>query len=169
MDCERTKKHFWLYLLAGASLGIALKLFALDILHVSGASMEPALPDNSVVLVNKLAYGLVRPGAGRFFIQWAEPRRGEIVIFLHDDKIVVKRCVAAAGDRLDFLNDSEYSLITGDETISLSEYQYNRLRTFDAVPEGYILAVGDNRAQSVDSREYGFVSVKNITGRIIGR
>ena len=40
---------------------------------------------------------------------------------------------------------------------------------YDSVPDGYILALGDNLSESVDSRSYGFVSVKNVTGKIIGK
>ncbi|MDE5898134.1 MAG: signal peptidase I [Treponemataceae bacterium] len=160
---------FLMCLSIGIAAGIVLKLFVLDILRVSGSSMEPAVRDNSVVFVNKLAYGLVKPFHGSFLVQWGGPRVGDIVIFLHDDKFVIKRCAAVSGGRLDFSADSGYSMDVGGETVALTEEQFNRMKSSSVVPDGYILALGDNRAESVDSRNYGFVSVKNITGKIIGK
>lgn len=163
------KNRFLYVAAAGIALGIVIKLFCLDVLHVSGVSMEPSLKDGQAVLVNKLAYGLVKPFRGEFFVQWSQPKKGDIVIFLHDDKIVVKRCAATGGAQLDFSDDTEYTLSTGDEKIVLTEGQYRRLAQFSSVPEGYVLVLGDNYQESVDSRSYGFVSVKNIIGKIIVR
>ena len=42
-----------------------------------------------------------------------------------------------------------------------------RLKDAAQVPDGYILAVGDNYEVSVDSRDYGFVSVKNVLGKVL--
>ena len=36
------------------------------------------------------------------------------------------------------------------------------------VPEGRILAVGDNYRESIDSRDYGFVSTANILEKLYG-
>ena len=61
------KKRFVFTVVAGLFLGLFIKLFCFDILYVSGVSMEPALNDGQAVLVNKLAYGLVKPFRGEFF------------------------------------------------------------------------------------------------------
>ena len=72
------KKRFVFTVAAGLFLGLFIKLFCFDILYVSGVSMEPALNDGQAVLVNKLAYGLVKPFRGEFFVQWAEPSDEDI-------------------------------------------------------------------------------------------
>ena len=64
--------------------------------------MEPTLKDGSKVAVSKIAYGLLIPFSQNFLIKWSEPKKNDIVIFLHENKIVIKRCVAVAGDKLDF-------------------------------------------------------------------
>jgi signal peptidase I len=166
---EVKKNNPFPWIIIGAAIGIFIKLFVIDILHIAGTSMEPALHEGSTVFVNKLAYGLVKPGSRRFFIQWAEPEPGDIVIYLHDNKIVVKRCVAVSNTRLDYLKNPEYTLIVRDLKIALSEEQYNRMKSNTMVTDGYILAVGDNYTESIDSRMYGFVSVKNVIGKVIGR
>ena len=101
--------------------------------------------------------------------RWKRPQRGDIVIYLYNNKIVVKRCIAVGGDTLEVFADSEYNyqLKAGDSRIGLTESQYLNLKNSVSVPEGYILAIGDNHEVSVDSRTYGFVSEKNILGKVL--
>ena len=163
------KTHIKPYLALGLFLGILVKLFILDILKISGSSMEPSIMDGSTVLVNKLAYGLVRPGSRDFFIQWASPKKNDVVIYLQDNKIVVKRCVATEGAHLDYSSNPEYIMHVGEMNVTLTKEQYDALKSSSTVPAGFVLALGDNHSSSIDSRAYGFVSVKNVVGRIIGK
>lgn len=152
---------------AGLAAGILIKLFAFEVLTVSGRSMVPALHDGDRIFVSKLAYGLAKPYGDSLLVQWSEPKKNEIVIYLYDNKIVVKRCVATGGDKLEYSHLSDYTLTANGNEIPLTESQFQNLKNTDKVPEGYILAVGDNYAESVDSRTYGFVSVKNVLGKVI--
>ena len=99
---EKKAQHFIVPAVIGLCIGIVVKLFVIDFLHISGRSMEPAIKDGETVLVNKLAYGLVKPGSASFFVSWAEPKAGDIVIYLHANRIVVKRCAAVAGAHLEY-------------------------------------------------------------------
>jgi signal peptidase I len=164
---KTTKPIVWV--IAGIVIGIFLKMFVIDFLRISGTSMEPVIHDGSTVFISKLAYGLVKPGSKDFFMQWAEPKTGDIVIYLHDNKIVIKRCAAVSGTHLDYSADSEYSLHVGDAKVTLTKEQYELIHNSSYVPYGYILALGDNYDHSIDSRNYGFVSVKNIVGKVIGK
>lgn len=155
------------FVCAGLSAGLLLKLFAFEILTVSGRSMIPALHDGDRIFVSKLAFGIVEPYGSKLLVQWAQPKKDEIVIYLYDNRIVVKRCVATSGDKLEYSESSDYTLKTNGKEIPLTETQFKNLKNTDKVPEGYILAVGDNYAESVDSRTYGFVSVKNVLGKVI--
>ena len=157
------------FVLVGLVLGVAIKLFCLDILRVEGTSMEPAVADKSQVWVSKLAYGLVEPWGDRLLVQWREPRQDEVVLYFYNDRAVIKRCVAVAGDRLDFSTGFGYSLNVNEKNIPLTEAQYQKLKHNGQVPQGMILAVGDNYPDSVDSRDYGFVPVENVLGRIVTR
>ena len=67
------------------------------------------------------------------------------------------------------LTDSDYNYIlkAGDFSIPLSQIQYLNLKDSASVPQGYILAIGDNHEVSVDSRTYGFVSERNILGKVL--
>ncbi len=163
------KKKLIFIVCIGLALGLFLKLFVVDILHVSGRSMLPAIKDGDTLVVNKLAYGLIRPYGEKLLLQWAKPQEDDIVIFLYNNKIVVKRCIATGGQTLAYSDDSVYTLHVGDKDIPLTESQWQNLRNIEAVPSGYILAVGDNYEESVDSRTYGFVSERNILGKVICR
>lgn len=162
---EQTNK-LSLFIIIGLILGIITKLFIIDVLKISGTSMEPSIKNNSFVVVNKLSYGLVIPFSSSFFLQWNTPKQNEVVIYLHNNKIVIKRCIAISNDQLDFLQDSQYYLIVNNNKIKLTSEQYNKLKNFNKVPEGYVLAIGDNHKTSIDSRDYGFISEKNIIGRV---
>lgn len=155
--------------LIGIFAGLVIKLFIFDVLHISGTSMEPTLHDSTAVLVNRLAYGIVKPGSQDFFVQWSQPELNDIVIFLHDNKIVVKRCAGVSGDQLEFSQNSEYIVKINQQEISLTPVQFHLMKNFDSIPEGYIFALGDNQKDSIDSRDYGFVSVKNVMGKIVGK
>lgn len=157
------------FISGGLFLGLILKLFIFEFLTVSGPSMTPAVKDGDRIFINKLAYGIVRPYSEELLFKWAEPKKEDIVIYLYDNKIVVKRCVAEAGDLLEFSTESGYTLKTGGKEIPLSETQYFNLKNSNTVPDGYILAIGDNYPESFDSRNYGFVSVRCILGKVICR
>lgn len=170
-DFFSPKSNTFLYFVIclGLLAGLLIKLFVFEILTVSGDSMLPALRDGEKLFVSKLSYGIVKPYGDALLCQWNHPERGDIVIYLYNNKIVVKRCIAVGGDTLEVFRDSEYncSLKVGDSCIGLTESQYLNLKDSVSVPEGYILAIGDNHEVSVDSRTYGFVSEKNVLGKVL--
>ncbi len=169
MQTEKKQKRLYIYIILGLIIGIFIKLFVLDILHVSGISMEPTIKNGSVLFVNKLAYGIPMPNSTKLITRWKSPLPGDVVIFLYNNKIVVKRCIAEEGTRLDYLTNSGYSLIVGKKKIPLTEEQYFRMKNSKSVPKGYILVIGDNYKHSVDSRYYGFVCTENIIGKVVGK
>ena len=168
---KRSEKMLTLIILA-LFCAFFLKFFVIDYLKISGNSMEPGIKDKQVVLINRLAYGFSKPFTDTYFVQWKKPARNDVVLFLHDNKIVVKRCVLTGGDYLEILSDSEYDkyyLLIDNKHIPLNQRQYNWLKDINKVPDNFIFVLGDNFNNSVDSRDYGFVSCKNITGKVIGK
>lgn len=158
------KAVFW-----GAVSGIIIKLFVFDVLRVSGSSMERSVAGGDFVLINNVAYGLVVPFSGRFFFRWRKPLKGDAVVFLKDGKIVMKRVVMTEGERIVFVfRGKENFLLAGGKEIPLSRAQYQNLCAFREVPAGTVFVLGDNERDSRDSRDYGFVYIKNITGKVQG-
>ncbi|MCM1321889.1 MAG: signal peptidase I [Bacteroides sp.] len=170
----KRRLFFPILIFASVCAGLALRWFVFDILVVSGNSMYPACKNGSRIAVNKLAYGLGNPFSGRLLVKWAEPQLNDIVIYLHDNKIVVKRCLGTTGMPLSFSENSVYSadiymMKTPNGSIPLSAEQYRMIKNSPEVPQNRILAVGDNYEQSIDSRNYGFVSADCILGKVLCR
>ncbi|WP_238579887.1 signal peptidase I [Treponema endosymbiont of Eucomonympha sp.] len=157
----------------GLCLGAALKLFVFDIVLVSGASMEQSLHKGELIPVYKLAYGVAKPFGAELLVRWASPKRGDVVVFIVRGAPVIKRCVALAGDALEYSSDSGHSVRVTDAAhsraleIPLSERQYQQMKYSSAVPDGTLFAVGDNYRESVDSRDYGFVLVQRTLGKAL--
>lgn len=157
------------FLISGVCIGLVLKIFVFDIARVHGSSMEPAVHENSLVFINKSAYGLARPFGSSLLVQWAQPEKGDVILFIYKGKAVIKRCAACAGEALDFSSDSGYSVSVGGKTYPLTEKQYRRIKFDTVVPERTVMAIGDNYADSVDSRDYGFIPVTHILGKVVGK
>lgn len=147
--------------IAGAVLTAAALLFScFDILQVQEISMEPELRPGQTIIVNKIAYRL--PFSSR-----QNPSLNDIVVFEnpYDHKLVVKRCKLLPGDPINI--DPQGWLIVGDERYFLTSRQRERLAGIETVPERVILVLGDNPFHSVDSRDYGFISIETIRGKVI--
>lgn len=151
----------------GLLIGLFLKLFVFDFLKISGKSMEPTLSSGNHIVINKAAYGIQNPFTKEYYFTWKFPKKNDVVTFLNDNKIVVKRCVLTEGDSLEILVDSGYHIIINNQKVPLSEFQYLQFAGTKTVPSGYIFVLGDNFLYSVDSRDYGFVSTKSIKGKAI--
>jgi signal peptidase I len=77
---------------------LVMKLFLFDFMIAEGHSMVPAIEPGTILLVNKLFYGLRPPGSGVYLLRWAFPRPGDIVVFYTPLwEIAVKRCGEETG------------------------------------------------------------------------
>ena len=165
------KRHLIVYIILGIAIGIFLRVFIIDTEKVAGTSMEPTISEGETVFINKLAYGIENPFSHELFVQWASPEPGDIIVYYMNNKLVMKRCVATEFMPLDFSKDSGYILSVGGTEnpleIPLTEQQYQRIKYNTSVPEGTVLAIGDNYDESVDSRNYGFIEVNCILGKVI--
>lgn len=87
---------------AGAIItAILIKLFLFDLMIAEGHSMEPSIKSGTLLVINRLKYGLRLPGGRRFLIRWSSPQPGEIVVlYTPSGELAVKRCdtVTERGD-----------------------------------------------------------------------
>lgn len=141
-------------LLALLTLHVSIQTFRID-----GESMEPTLQNQEFALINKAAY-LFQP-----------PVRGDIIVFqypLDPQQIYVKRIIAIPGDIISVINETV--IVNG---VTLHESYLNKEDTQNPYPpiNRYIVGpdeyfvMGDNRGDSSDSREWGFVPRQNIIGK----
>jgi len=147
-------------IVAAVAAATILWFSCFDILQVQEISMEPGLHNGQTILVNKIAY--------RFPLPWRiGPSSGDVVIFNNpfDHKLVVKRCRLMPGDPIKI--DNTGWLLVGGQRYFLTDRQKNFLSGYKTVPKGTVLVLGDNSFHSVDSRDYGFISIAEIRGKVI--
>ncbi len=157
---------------------------------VPTGSMKPTILEGDRILVNKLAYDFMIPLTHISIHKFADPKRGDIVVFDSKaaDTRLVKRVIGLPGDTVAMRDN--HLIINGIEARYLSvepatdaifaiesyaEMSYrvelayaggSRLGTFGpvTVPKDRYLVLGDNRDNSADSRVYGFVPRDEIIG-----
>lgn len=150
-----------------ATLCAVISLFIiLDARRVDGLSMEPTLSPGQLVYINRVAYGLRLPLFDRYLVSWAGPAPGDLVVFMNPDegRPVVKRCVAVAGDPIEIRGGR---LVLSRIELPLTAAQERHFSVYTSVPPGTIFVAGDNLRNSIDSRDYGFIRVENVTGKVI--
>jgi signal peptidase I len=140
-----------------AVLSILIVAFFMRLPQVSGLSMEPLIHSGEYVLINTFAFRL---GA---------PRRGEIVAFRHEGdarEVFIKRVIGVAGDRIRIDRGRVY--VNGAElTEPYVRDADDRSVPEITVPPSFVYVLGDNRANSEDSRSFGAVSDDRLIGRAV--
>ena len=164
---------------------------ALIVLAVIFGVGIPALRITGLVIPYRIPTGAMTPAlsAGDHVIMEGftflarKPRAGDIVVFTTDgilgnppETVYVKRVAGTPGDRVRitdgqlFVNDRHLPLKNAQGEIHYLHSRGASLLTTDdetvTVPEGRCLVLGDNSANSADSRYWGFVAAKKIKGRI---
>ena len=157
-----------------------------DWYYVPTGSMEPTIYVGDRVIVDKSAYTLEIPFTDVVLAKTGAVNRGDIVIINSHaaDTRLIKRVVAVEGDTVRLeenrlsINGEKASveakgsslflenILGHTRTIALNPLP-SPAKSFNAVtvPKGHVLALGDNRNNSVDSRYYGFVPVEEIQGK----
>lgn len=85
-------------------LFLVIRTFVVEAFRIPTGSMEKTLLVGDFLLVNKAVYGAQLPGTGKRLPSFAEPSRGDVVVFIppHDPgKNYVKRLVGVPGDTLE--------------------------------------------------------------------
>lgn len=134
----------WIFPVVLTLLFYLLLQFVILIGYVPSASMEPTLQEGSFII------GLRIHDA---------PEVGDIIVFVKDGKLQVKRVVAGPGDTVD-LEQLDYSS-------ALPIPQRNSLAI--TVPQGHYFVLGDNTQDSLDSRywEEPFIAEEQIVAIVL--
>lgn len=103
--------------------------------------------------------------------------RGDVIAFTYKNETLVKRCIAIPGDKFELKNGTVF--INGkkqDEPYVKNEdegnddffgFEDDEIVINGIVPEGKCIVLGDNRNNSMDSREFGYVDYKDISGKVM--
>ena len=130
---------------------------------VYGSSMAPTLENGEMLLMNKFIY------------RFTEPQRGDIIVFTYEDprqgeEYLIKRVIGLPGDTIEIMDGMVYINGTAyDESkyLEMSTDIKGDVEYPFLVPENSYFVLGDNRANSKDSRfsEVGAVPKEQIVGK----
>ncbi|MDD2554519.1 MAG: signal peptidase I [Desulfotomaculaceae bacterium] len=145
-------------LLVAAVLAFLIHTFIMQNFRIPSGSMEPTLQIQDYIFASKLSYRL------------DEPKRGDIVVFKYPkdtSRYFVKRLIAVGGETVALKGGELY--VDGQSVPE--DYLPQGLSFPDygpvTVPEGNYFMLGDNRNNSRDSRDWGFVPRNLIVGKEI--
>ena len=81
---------------------LALRSFLVEPFQIPTGSMIPTLEVGDFILVNKYAYGVRLPVIGTKIVDVAEPKRGDVMVFIppHVDSYYIKRVIGMPGDTI---------------------------------------------------------------------
>jgi signal peptidase I len=172
----------WVVTIVGAiAIVLAVKAWVVNPYRIPSSSMEPTL---------HCARAATEPGcearfsdrvlANRFIYHFRDPKRGEIVVFktprqakikCGEGGTFVKRIIGLPRETVQvrLIRGAAYVYIDGkklDEPyIQRDRRDIGPAKTYH-VPAGSYFMMGDNRAQSCDSRQWGSVPRKNLIGPV---
>jgi signal peptidase I len=167
------KENFWLELVKFALIAIfiivPLRMYIIQPFIVSGQSMEYTFDSGQYLLVDEISY------------RFNSPQRGDVIVFKYPNdttKYFIKRIIGLPGETLKIQGDS-VTIINKDfpKGFTLNEpYISQDLKV--GLPNAHMeitldnehyFVMGDNRKYSSDSRVWGPLDKKLITGRPIVR
>ena len=145
-------------LITVAAIAVLVATLWLPVLQIYGSSMTPTLQNGEII----------------FSLKTDELQQGDIIAFYYNNKILVKRVIAGAGQWVDIKEDGTVYI---DEVLLQEPYLVEKSFgdadiTFPyKVPDGKIFVIGDHRSTSVDSRHtaVGCVAEEQIVGKIFFR
>lgn len=145
-------------LITVAAVAVLVATLWLPVLQIYGGSMTPTLEDGEIV----------------FSVKTNRMEPGDVIAFYYNNKILIKRVIANAGDWVNidedgtvYINDAELiepyldAKSYGDADI---EFPYQ-------VPDGKFFVMGDHRETSSDSRHtaVGCIAPDQVVGKIVFR
>jgi signal peptidase I len=159
-------------------LALVIRTFVVQAFKIPSGSMEDTLLIGDHILVNKLSYGLQIPFLNtkiRLFGLMGDPDRGDIIVFPYPrdpSRDFIKRVVGLPGERVEVRNHHAYvngeplkePYVKLDERAPTQPSRYSHWGP-EVVPPGKLFVMGDNRDNSADGRDWGFLDSSQVKGR----
>lgn len=150
-------------ILAAVLVALLVRNFLVQSFQIPSGSMRPTLMEGDRVLVNRLSYRL------------HDVNRGDVIVFdrpegapagPEEPKDLIKRVIALGGETIEARDGKVY--IDGellDEPYLPPGTETTGLDVPVTVPDGEVFVMGDNRANSGDSRVFGPIRTDTVVGR----
>lgn len=150
-------------ILLAASIFLVIYIFIARPFQVSGDSMFPTFKNGEYILTNLIG------------LRFGSLQRGDVIVFIapiDHEKDFIKRVIGLPGDTV-LLHDG--SVYINGKKLDESAYLASSVQTYGGafmkndqpitVPSDEYLVMGDNRPESSDSREWGFVTKSAVIGK----
>ncbi len=139
-----------------ASVATLIATLIMPVLQINGTSMSPTYNGDEIVVL----------------IKTKNLKQGDIIAFYHGNKILVKRVIASAGSWVTI--DKEGNVYVNGTILDEPYVVEKNLGESDIeypyqVPDGSWFVLGDNRSDSLDSRntEVGCIKEDDVIGKIL--
>ena len=145
-------------LITVAAVAVLVAVLLLPVLQIYGTSMTPTLTEGDIVLS----------------VKTSEFEPGDIIGFYFNNKILVKRVIAQAGDWVNIAEDGTVyvnNVALEEPYIAEKALGNCNIELPYQVPESRVFVIGDDRAVSLDSRNtaIGCVAQETVVGKIVFR
>lgn len=150
-----------------AAIGTAIYLFIAQPHKVSGSSMFPNFQNGDYIITNKVGY------------RFGQPQRGQVIVFkdpLNESEDFIKRIIGLPGEKVKV---SDCHIFVNGQQLNETAYLNPSICTTGGrflpddqetvIPDDHFFVLGDNRPQSSDSREWGFITRGEIIGQAFFR
>lgn len=147
--------------LAGITIGL-IRYFLFKPFYVKGASMEPNFYDREYLIIDELSY------------RFRSPTRGEVIVFhypANPTEYFLKRIIALPGERVKVSEGhvTVYNTVHPEGVAVQELYLPKDLETvgekITQLGNNEYFVLGDNRANSFDSRRFGPIDKSVVVGR----
>lgn len=161
---EDDTREFTRFVIGVILMCLIFRIF-FQIVRVDGESMYPTLKNGELLVINKQVVRNVY-----------NIKRGDVIVAKTGTKhYVIKRVVGLPGDEIEVspkgmvkinneILEEKYLNPFTDDTVIVTGIDGTEKTK---IPEGQYFIMGDNRFDSLDSREYGSVPQKDFLGKVV--
>ena len=155
---RRTLRTTIFSLLLVAAVAVIIAVLLLPVLQISSGSMENTLVDGDMV---------ISLNNGRY-------ETGDIIGFYYNNVVLIKRVIATSGDWVDIAEDGTVTVngvVLDEPYVEEKALGECNIKLPYQVPQGKCFVLGDNRIESIDSRNtaVGCISNDVVVGRLLAR
>jgi signal peptidase I len=172
IDTPKAKKEAWsfkeiiLFIIYVVAIVLPVRIFIAQPFVVSGQSMDPTFANGQYLIVDQISYRLINP------------QRGDVVVFRlpnETSKFLIKRLIGLPGETVKIEGTDIFikKTVEDDEAFRKIKDDYVKYiksaNVLEELGDDEYFLLGDNRANSLDSRFFGSIEGKHIIGRVLIR
>ena len=140
---------------------IFIAIYIVGLQQVVGPSMSPTFENGNILILDKVSY------------RFSDIKRNDVVsLYYADTKYLIKRVIGLPGEKIEYRSGDLYvnDILVEEEFLNEAYTEDFSLRDlgYNVIPEDMYFVVGDNRGDSLDSRnsEVGLIPKDDIIGKV---